>query len=96
MSELTARERELVALGAAIGSNCLPCIDYHIPEARKQGLSDSQIAAAIDLAAEVKQVPARKVLAAAKQGLADTAPPGTAQACCASNGSAASSAPSCC
>jgi 4-carboxymuconolactone decarboxylase len=90
MSELTARERELVALGAAIGSNCLPCIEYHIPEARQQGLSDAQIAAAIDLAEQVKQVPARNVLAAAKQGLADTAPPDTREACCASSGSASS------
>jgi 4-carboxymuconolactone decarboxylase len=62
MNELNQRERELVALGAAMGSNCVPCIEYHIPEARKAGLTDSQISGAIRLADKVRQVPARKVL----------------------------------
>jgi len=34
MNDLDPRERELVALGAAMDSNCVPCIVY-IPEARK-------------------------------------------------------------
>ena len=62
MNELNPHERELVALGAAMGSNCVPCIEYHIPEARKAGLTDAQIAGAIRLADKVRQVPARKVL----------------------------------
>ena len=61
MAELTAREQELVALGAAIGSNCVPCVEYHIPAARKAGLNDVQIAEACQLADRIKQVPARKV-----------------------------------
>src|SRR5574341_676768 len=65
MNDLDPAERELVALGAAMGSNCVPCIEYHIPEARKAGLSDLQISAAIRLADKVRQVPARKVLDAA-------------------------------
>jgi 4-carboxymuconolactone decarboxylase len=62
MSDLNPRERELVALGAAMGSNCVPCVEYHIPEARKAGLTDSEIHEAIRLADKVRQVPARKVL----------------------------------
>ena len=62
MSDLSPRERELVALGAAMGSNCVPCVEYHIPEARKVGLTDSEIHEAIRLADKVRQVPARKVL----------------------------------
>ncbi|MRR38069.1 carboxymuconolactone decarboxylase family protein [bacterium] len=62
MSDLTPRERELVALGAAMGSNCVPCVEYHIPEARKAGLADPEIHAAIRLADKVRQVPARKGL----------------------------------
>jgi arsenite methyltransferase len=65
MEQLTAIERELVALGAALGSNCVPCIEYHIPEARKVGLTDSQISEAVRLADRVRQVPAGKVLSAA-------------------------------
>jgi 4-carboxymuconolactone decarboxylase len=65
MSELNHREMELVALGAAIASNCVPCIEHHIPEARKAGLSDVQIKEAIHVADRVRRVPARKVLQAA-------------------------------
>jgi AhpD family alkylhydroperoxidase len=65
MGELTDKEKELVALGAALGSNCVPCIEYHVPEARKTGLTDAQIGEAIRLADKVRQVPAKKVLAAA-------------------------------
>lgn len=78
MNELNPRERELVALGAAMGSNCVPCVEYHIPEARKAGLTDAQIAAAIRLADNVRQVPARKVHDAALAMLAET--PAGAQA----------------
>lgn len=53
-------------LGAALGSNCVPCIEYHIPEARKAGLSDAQISEAIRLADRVRQVPAGKVLEVAQ------------------------------
>ena len=72
MNHLTSRERELVALGAAMGSNCVPCIAHHVPEARKAGLADPQIAEAIRLADKVRQVPARKVLHAALELLPDT------------------------
>ena len=67
MSHLSPRDRELVAIGAAMGSNCVPCIEYHIPQARKAGLSDGEIAEAIRLADKVRQVPARKVLDVALQ-----------------------------
>ena len=59
---LSARDRELVALGAAMASNCVPCIEYHIPKAREAGLSDSEILEAIRLSDRVRQVPAHKVL----------------------------------
>jgi AhpD family alkylhydroperoxidase len=65
MEKLSSAEREFVALGAALGSNCVPCIEYHIPEARRAGLSDRQIREAIGLADKVRQVPAKKVLATA-------------------------------
>ena len=67
MEGLTAREQELVAIGAALGSNCVPCIQYHIPAARKAGITDGQIRKAIRLADKVRQVPAQKVLDAANE-----------------------------
>ena len=77
MSILTIRESELVALGAALGSNCVPCIEHHIPQARKAGLSDQEIFAAVQQADKVRQVPARKVLETAMNQLAQPA----AEAC---------------
>jgi len=71
MPHLSPRDRELAALGAAMGSNCVPCIEYHIPQARKAGLSDSEISEAIRLADKVRQVPARKVLEVALQMLTE-------------------------
>jgi 4-carboxymuconolactone decarboxylase len=62
MDGLTRREKELAAIGAAIASNCVPCIEYHIPLARKLGLGDSKIREAIELADKVRRVPADKVL----------------------------------
>lgn len=65
MSDLIPRERELVALGAAMGSNCVPCVEYHVAESRKIGLTDREIHAAIQHADKIRQVPARKALQAA-------------------------------
>lgn len=65
MKSLSARDRELVALGAALASNCVPCIEYHIPQARTAGLTDHEIGEAIRLADNVRQVPAAKVLKSA-------------------------------
>jgi AhpD family alkylhydroperoxidase len=73
MTTLTDRERELVSLGAAMGSNCVPCMEHHIPAARKAGLSDAQIVEAVRLADKVRRVPARKVLDVSLAMLGETA-----------------------
>lgn len=62
MKRLTPREKELVRIGAAIASNCIACIEYHIPQARKAGLTDLQIKEAVNIAKLVKKVPAEMVL----------------------------------
>ena len=83
MSALNKREQSLVALGAALASNCVPCVEYHIPGARRAGLSDIEIRRAIEIAHQVRQVPARAVLETAlaridtsSEGGPDTAAPG--------------------
>ncbi len=78
MTELSARDRALVGLGAALGSNCIPCVEHHLPLARSAGLGDDEIRAALSLADTIRQVPARRVLARATElaGIpaADSAP----------------------
>jgi 4-carboxymuconolactone decarboxylase len=66
MNNLSDRDRELVAIGAAIASNCVPCIEYHVPAARNAGLDNAEIKEAVSLADKVKRVPARKVLETAR------------------------------
>jgi AhpD family alkylhydroperoxidase len=60
---------ELVAIGAAIGSNCLPCLKYHIDKARELGVGDEDILRAVALANRVKQPPARLILELADRQL---------------------------
>ena len=72
MGDLSNTEHELVALGAAIASNCIPCAEFHIAEARKLGLTDAQIVEAVRLADKVRQVPAQKVLRVAFSLLNET------------------------
>ena len=80
MSELSPRDRALVGLGAALGSNCIPCVEHHIPTARSAGLSDDEIRAALNLADGIRQVPARRVLSRAIEMVsvpASESPPAT-------------------
>ena len=79
MSDLTTqpslaadpRVIELVALGAAVGSNCEACFRSHYETARDVGLSDGEIVRAVGVAQAVKETPARRMLdlAARKLGV---------------------------
>jgi 4-carboxymuconolactone decarboxylase len=83
MSLLTLLERELVSLGAAMGSNCVSCIEHHIPASRNAGLTDAQIAEAIQLADNVRQTPARRTLDTALDLLSESRPAAQAhKPCC--------------
>ena len=61
-SIFTEQVAELVAIGAAIASNCEPCFKFHYDKARKLGVSDADMRRAVDLAQRVKETPARAVL----------------------------------
>jgi AhpD family alkylhydroperoxidase len=53
---------ELVAVAAAIASNCEPCLEYHVGVARELGLSNDDIERAVKMARRVKETPARHIL----------------------------------
>jgi len=61
-SLFTDQVAELVAIGAAIASNCEPCFKFHYDKARKLGVADADVRRAVDLAQQVKEAPARAVL----------------------------------
>ena len=66
---------ELVAIGAAIASNCDPCFKYHYDRARKLGVSPDDMWAAVTLAQNVKDTPAEAVLDLAERYLRRGASP---------------------
>lgn len=66
---------ELVAIGAAIASNCDPCFKFHYDKARKLGVSRDDMWAAVTLAQNVKDTPAKAMLDLAKRYLRHEASP---------------------
>lgn len=54
---------ELVAIGAAIASNCEPCFKAHFDKARKLGVSKDDMLLAVKTAQAVKEAPAKAMLA---------------------------------
>ncbi|MHC4514304.1 MAG: carboxymuconolactone decarboxylase family protein [Planctomycetota bacterium] len=63
---LNQREKLLVALGSALGSNCVPCIESILPKARAAEIKDAELQEAVELAEVVRRKPARKVLETAR------------------------------
>jgi AhpD family alkylhydroperoxidase len=53
---------ELVAIGAAIASNCEPCLRHHVREAEQLGVTAADIARAVAMAAKVKDAPHRNIM----------------------------------
>jgi AhpD family alkylhydroperoxidase len=75
--------KELVAIGAAVASNCDPCFRYHHGLALKLGLSREDMLEAVNTALAVKATPHRKVVETAQRLLAPESPAAEAPASCA-------------
>src|ERR1035438_2079225 len=75
-SLLTPAVAELVAIGAAIAANCEPCLLFHSKQAEMLGVSASDMARAVELAAKVKEAPHKNILRLATKltGIAPVAP----------------------
>lgn len=76
--------RELVAIGAAIAANCEPCLKHHFNEARKLGVSKTDMAQAVEMGAKVKDSPHQAILRLADKltGAALSNPNPEPDACC--------------
>ena len=55
---LNAQTKELVAVGAAVAANCLPCLRYHVAEAERAGCAAGEIKEATAIGLAVKSRPA--------------------------------------
>jgi AhpD family alkylhydroperoxidase len=74
-SMFTEAVGELVAIGAAIASNCEPCFKFHYDKAKKLGISPEDMQQAVSVAQAVKEAPARAVLDLAARYLPQNAAP---------------------
>jgi len=44
---ITAKEKELAAVGISVAAGCRPCLDHHLTAVRKAGASDDEIRSAM-------------------------------------------------
>lgn len=63
---------ELVAIGAAIASNCDSCFKFHFDKARKLGVSKDDMLQAVKTAQSVKESPAKSISDLAARMLASS------------------------
>lgn len=56
---LDIKTEELIAIGAAMGANCEPCLRYHIRQATEAGCTQAEMRRAVAVAQSVKETPAR-------------------------------------
>ena len=74
MQLVTEQVEELIAIGAAIASNCEACFRFHYDKARRLRVSNEDMYRAVQIAQQVKESPARSVLALAERYLRQPAP----------------------
>lgn len=71
--------KEMIAIGASVTANCIPCIQYHFARAREAGLTDAEIKAAVQIGKMVRKGAAQKW--DEEIGALLSASPGQQQAC---------------
>lgn len=59
--ELKSQSQALIAVGAAVGANCQPCLQSAVALARKSGVSEPEIAEAIEVGKRVRKGAASKM-----------------------------------
>ena len=65
----TDQVKELVAIGAAIASNCETCFKFHFDKAIKLGVSREDMSLAVETAKMVKASPAQSIALLAEKYL---------------------------
>ncbi len=52
--------KEMIAIGASVTANCIPCIQFHFAKAREVGITDAEIKAAVQVGKMVRRGAAKK------------------------------------
>lgn len=73
---LAPKDKELVAIGASIGAGCGPCLNHHIPAGRSAGLTEPDLARAVEVAEDAHRF-AAELLSGHSRELVQTMQPWT-------------------
>jgi len=97
-SLFTPAVKELVAIGAAVAVNCEPCLKHHYREAQRHGVSKTEMASAVKMAAEVKDSPHQAILRLADKltGASLSDPAAASDPCCGDKARTDKSGDACC
>ncbi len=49
------RTKKLIAVGASVGANCHPCLEYHVARALEAGIDRSEIMEVVEVAKAVRK-----------------------------------------
>lgn len=52
---MDTRVEELVAIGAAVTANCVPCLRHHLEKARQAGVEDAEVRSAVRVGRMVRK-----------------------------------------
>ncbi|MDP4032241.1 MAG: arsenite efflux transporter metallochaperone ArsD [Pseudorhodobacter sp.] len=91
--EITEQIRELIALGAAIGTSCEPCLKYHTQKGREVGLSDDAMREAVAIGRRVKEASAKNILGLSEKLIPAAAAVAGTTGCCGGGKTTAMEAP---
>ena len=58
---MKSKIKELVAIGASIGSNCTTCLKHHVRLAKEYGATEEEVKDAIEVALKVKMNSTRSI-----------------------------------
>lgn len=81
-ADLDERVRELIALGAAIGAGCEPCLAFHTDRARNLGVTVAEMREAVRIGEAVKAASARHMAGLAERTLGALEPDRASGTCC--------------
>jgi len=57
---METRTKELIAIGASVTANCVPCLRFHLQQARKAGATPDEIQKAVGVGRMVRKGAAGK------------------------------------
>ena len=59
--KMDEKTKELIAVGAAVAGNCIPCLEWHFKKCIELKIPKDEIKETIELSKMIKDVPIKKI-----------------------------------